>query len=311
MAHAGVSSKPARSNSERDFPPAPVLAILHAHSVLARTTRSEDSAGLALDWVELVVRHMEDSGRTNAGVGAVRQADGVARRDASVQRGDTLACGAASSLRNARNPVSVARAVMEKTRHCHLAHDFAEARAKEWGLSFLGEGGATTGPARVTDEGDTVGATCCAFGGLAAATSTGGLAGSDPGRVGDSCVIGAGTYANERAAASLTGRGEDVVKLCGAKRVVDLVAHHRHSPAAATRKFVAEFSSRFDSVVGAICVDAKGRWGVAFRGARMNWCAARFSSSRGAGGQFVLKPIELVRGSKKREKIAFPFPSDD
>lgn len=143
--------------------------------------------------------------------------------------------------------------------------------------------------------GDTVGAVAMdARGNLAAATSTGGTRGSYPGRIGDSPVIGAGTYANRHCAVSNTGRGECILKMVAAKRACDLVALEGMNAMLAVDKMHREHESMFPgkaSRIGTIAIDASGNWTACFNGARMAWA--------------VVTPTARFHGQQPGEKKPF------
>jgi len=186
--------------------------------------------GSALDAVEAAVRVMEDDSHFNAGRGAVFTAEGTTSLDAAVMTGDRNA-GAVAGLSASRNPVSVARAVMEATPHVMLAGAGADDFARDYGLEQVSadwfhtderwqqlvdmraRGGGTAAFDASLKYG-TVGAVARdSDGHVAAATSTGGLTGKRWGRIGDTPVIGAGTYADDRAGAvSATGSGEFFIR---------------------------------------------------------------------------------------------------
>lgn len=188
--------------------------------------------GTALDACEQVVRILEDDPLFNAGKGAVYNAAGGHELDASIMDGRTKACGAVAGVVTVRNPVSLARLVMTKTRHVLLIGAGAEQFASEmqvervapswfdtdeqyqkWQLRKAAEAQKAATPVPTEKKG-TVG--CVALdvhGNLAAATSTGGLTNKRFGRIGDSPIIGAGTYADNRTCAvSCTGTGEEFIR---------------------------------------------------------------------------------------------------
>jgi beta-aspartyl-peptidase (threonine type) len=186
--------------------------------------------GAALDAVELAVRALEDDERFNAGRGAVYTADGRHELDASIMDGATLACGAVAGVTTVRNPIRLARLVMERSGHVLLAGEGAEQFATLMGVDRVDNGHFDT-PARHAElvqklqrlaadpsapykNRGTVGAVALdAHGHLAAATSTGGMTAKRFGRVGDSPLIGAGTYADDRTVAvSCTGVGEQFIR---------------------------------------------------------------------------------------------------
>jgi beta-aspartyl-peptidase (threonine type) len=201
--------------------------------------------GSALDAAEAAVRALEDEPLLNAGTGAYLQADGVARLDASIMAGDGRA-GAVAQVPLLPHPVSLARYLLEQDAHVMLAGPEALTLAARLGQ----EVGIVATPARIAywrehldeacrrldyaamaaawkAENPRLGTVGCvaldAQGQLAAATSTGGTGQCYPGRVGDTPVIGAGTYCTPRVGVSLTGVGERILVKLAAKRLADLV----------------------------------------------------------------------------------------
>ena len=198
--------------------------------------------GDSLDAVEQVVRFLEDDPQFNAGVGAVYNAVGSHELDASIMDGRDLSCGAVAGVSTVKNPISLARMVKEKTRHVMFAGSGAEAFAKQMGVELvepkhfdtdrtwqrykeirakIGEQGSWQKDSGLdlqdVDVGSYHGTVGCAAldskGNLAAATSTGGMTNKEFGRVGDSPIVGAGTYAdNETCAVSCTGTGEEYIR---------------------------------------------------------------------------------------------------
>jgi beta-aspartyl-peptidase (threonine type) len=230
-------------------------ALAHAAEEGAAVLRA---GGRALDACEAAVRRMEDDPLFNAGRGSVFTAEGRVEMDAAIMEGAGLRAGAVAGVAGVRNPVSLARAVMERSPHVFLIGVGAEAFAREAGCEIvpqawffterrwrslareLGRRGLAVPPrpagARddraaelAYDEGKrgTVGAVARdAHGDLAAATSTGGTTAKRWGRVGDSPLIGAGTYASNRGCAvSATGAGEVFIRLAVAKEICALVEH--------------------------------------------------------------------------------------
>jgi beta-aspartyl-peptidase (threonine type) len=188
------------------------------------------SGGTALDAVEASVRVLEDDPNFNAGKGAVFTWEGTNELDASIMDGRTRAAGAVTGVSTTRNPISLARAVMEKSKHVFLSDDGADQFAREQGLQQVPpEYFATPERRRQLEEMKannlsaleveykygTVGAVALdTHGHVAAATSTGGMTGKRWGRIGDSPIIGAGTYADDRACAvSATGWGEFFIRV--------------------------------------------------------------------------------------------------
>ncbi len=204
----------------------------------------------ALDAVEHAVALLEDCPLFNAGIGAVLNRDAKPELDAAIMRGSDRACGAVAGVRRTRSPIRLARAVMERTPHVLFAGAGADQAGRELGLPeveptfFITEQrfhqlkmaqqhgvivldhdtafeandavGKEPRPATPDAAFGTVGAVARdAFGGLAAATSTGGLTNKHPGRIGDTPIPGAGTFADDRSMAlSCTGTGESFIKAC-------------------------------------------------------------------------------------------------
>ncbi len=183
--------------------------------------------GRALDAVEAAVRALEDHPRFNAGQGSVLTARGTVEMDASIMEGDRLRCGAVAAVSRVSNPVTLARRVMEDTPHVLLVADGAHAFAREVGVPEIDPATLVTERqrARLAAAGarGTVGAVALdRHGTAAAATSTGGISGKRPGRVGDSALVGCGTYADSTlGAASCTGDGEAIIRVVLARRALD------------------------------------------------------------------------------------------
>jgi beta-aspartyl-peptidase (threonine type) len=205
--------------------------------------------GSALDAVEQAVRALEDEPLLNAGTGAYLQADGVARLDASIMAADGRA-GAVAQVPLLRHPVSLARYLLDQDAHVMLAGPEALSLALrlghetgvvattakiEYWREHLDDACRRLDYARMADAWrkenprlGTVGAVALdAEGRLAAATSTGGTGQCFPGRVGDTPIIGAGTYCTPRLAVSMTGVGERILVRLAAKRLADLVGDGR------------------------------------------------------------------------------------
>jgi beta-aspartyl-peptidase (threonine type) len=217
--------------------------------------------GSALDAATAAVVILEDDPLFNAGRGSALTIDGDVECDASVMCGDGRA-GAVGAVRGVQNPIRLARLVMEKTPHVLLvgagAAAFAGAR---WQAALARRGRSSSG--------GTVGCVARdAAGRVAAATSTGGTMLKPAGRVGDSAVIGAGTYADDAAGAtSCTGLGEAFIRAVAAARAVEAMRTGR-SPTEAAREILPAVRRQGGSG-GLICVDAAGRIGLGFDTARM------------------------------------------
>jgi len=180
-----------------------------------------ENGGSSLDAVEQVVRYFEDDSLFNAGKGAVFTSEGKCELDASIMNGKDLSSGAVTGVTIIKNPISLARLVMDKTPHVLFAGRGAEELGKKFGVDIVDPSYFLTSQRReqlkkymkekeINKDGNTVG--CVAidqYGNIAASTSTGGLTGKMPGRVGDSPLINAGTYANNNTCGvSATGQGE-------------------------------------------------------------------------------------------------------
>ncbi len=224
----------------------------------------------ALDAVVAAVALLEDDPHFNAGLGSVLSVEGTIEMDASVMAGETLAAGAVGAVSGVANPVRLARAVLAEGREVLLVGEAAAALAARHGLRLCAPDALVTEEARRRwregrpATGETVGAVARdGAGHLAAATSTGGVAGKRSGRVGDSAVIGAGTYADDRlGAGSATGPGEAIIRACLVRAALELVGRGR-DPAWVAQHALAELEQRLGAAAGLILVDAAGRVGVA------------------------------------------------
>lgn len=245
--------------------------------------------GTAMDAVCLAVQMLEDCPLFNAGHGAVFTADATHELDAAVMDGATLAAGAVAGVAHVRNPVLAARAVMRQGQHVLMAGEGAERLAREAGLAMvepayfstearraqllaararqsgavLDHDGAAALAGRALDEDrkmGTVGAVALdAHGHLAAATSTGGMTNKRPGRVGDSPLIGAGTYADDRTAAvSCTGHGEAFIRVAAAHDLGARMAYGGASLQAAADAVVHGALPAVGGTGGLIAVDRHG-----------------------------------------------------
>lgn len=228
--------------------------------------------GSALDAVVRAVVELEDDPAFNAGVGACLNEEGNVELDASLMEGATFRVGAVGAVRTVRNPILLAKAVMESQRQVFLVGEGAERFARDQGFSVAQQEELITARQRQCwlatqdkEEHGTVGAVALdKTGHLAAATSTGGLSNKQPGRVGDSAVIGAGTYADDGlGAGSATGIGEAIIRATLTKTAVDLLAGGR-DPMHAARAAIALLHTRAQGEGGLILLDTFGRIGYAF-----------------------------------------------
>ena len=238
--------------------------------------------GSALDAAVAAVVVLEDDPRFNAGTGGVPTEDGHVEHDAAVMDGVTGRAGAVAAVGGVRNPVHLARAVLEDGRHVLLAGAGAARFADGVGIERSASevrGLAGQSPSYRTD--DTVGAVICVGGRLAAATSTGGIRGQREGRVGDAPMIGAGTWADVNCAVSATGTGERLIEAAAA-----------HEVAARLRLTSATLQESVDAVVsavrgnaGLIAVDSGGRVATACNTDGMPRAIAAGSEVRAATGR--------------------------
>jgi beta-aspartyl-peptidase (threonine type) len=188
-------------------------ALKEGHTILAR-------GGSSLDAVTRAIVLLEDSPYFNAGKGAVFTHDGVNELDAAIMSGTSLAAGSVAGVRTVKNPILLARAVMEKSKHVMLVAAGADEFAGVAGIERVDPSYFRTDErwqqlqdALAEDKFGTVGAVALdQAGALAAGTSTGGMTNKRYGRVGDSPIIGAGTYANDFCAVSATGHGEYFIR---------------------------------------------------------------------------------------------------
>jgi beta-aspartyl-peptidase (threonine type) len=248
-----------------------LLAIRRGHAVLGE-------GGSALDAVELAVRVLEDSPLFNAGRGSVFNADGRHEMDAAVMVGHDLRAGAVAGVENVKNPVSLARMIMEKSGHVLLsgrgafefayrnklameddAYFFDQFRYDQW-QEVKGTAEIRLDHSVGDRKFGTVGAVALdAHGNLAAATSTGGMTNKPWGRIGDSPVPGAGTYANNATCAiSCTGNGEAFLRAVAAHEVHALMAYQGLSLQEAVRVVVHEKLPPLDGEGGLVAVDRQG-----------------------------------------------------
>ena len=243
--------------------------------------------GSSLDAVEATIRVLENSELFNAGKGAVFTSEGKNELDASIMDGSTLQAGAVAGVTNIRHPISAARAVMEQTKHVVLsgrgAEEFAESigleivepgyfftqrrwdslqRARDLENKARAETGATARDPYARAMG-TVGALALdSTGRLAAGTSTGGTTNKHWGRIGDSPIIGAGTYANSRCAVSSTGTGEYFIRHAVAHDICARAEYLNQSVADAARTVIFEVLD--PDIGGVITLDSQGNPGMPF-----------------------------------------------
>ena len=230
-----------------------------------------DTGGTSLDAVTAAVVALEDDPQFNAGRGAVYNTERRHELDAAIMEGETLRAGAVAAVSRIRNPILAARAVMEQSPHVLLAAGGAEQFAKRHGLALVPQSYFHTAERLaalrriVKSRYGTVGAVALdRHGNLAAATSTGGCTGKLPGRIGDSPIIGAGTYAdNTSCAVSATGWGEAFIRLAVAHEIGARMRYRGDSLARAAAYALARVK-RLGADGGLVALDRRGNIAMPF-----------------------------------------------
>jgi beta-aspartyl-peptidase (threonine type) len=241
------------------------------------------NGGESLDAVTKAIVVMEDSPLFNAGKGAVFNHAGKNELDAAVMDGATLRAGSVANVHRVKNPILLARAVMEKSPHVMMIGDGAEEFARSVGIELVEpkyfyteerwqqlqnalkeEQEKRVDPAKTPHHG-TVGAVALDIhGNLAAGTSTGGMTNKRFGRVGDSPIIGAGTYANAKCAVSATGWGEFYIRANAAHDICARVEYRGDSVTQAARDVVMDVVPKLGGDGGVIALDANGNMAMPF-----------------------------------------------
>jgi len=237
----------------------------------------------ALDAVTAAITILEDDPLFNAGKGAVFNHDGKNELDAAIMDGSTLRAGSIANVHRVKNPILLARAVMEQSPHVMMVGDGAEQFAKSVGIELVAPGyfhtderwrqlqsalkeerEKTVAPAKAPHHG-TVGAVALdTQGHLAAGTSTGGMTNKRYGRVGDSPIIGAGTYANAKCAVSATGWGEYYIRANAAHDICARVEYGGKPLAQAAKEVVMDVIPKLGGDGGVIALDADGNFAMPF-----------------------------------------------
>jgi len=262
-------------------------------NAVAEGWRVLERGGKALDAVETAIVAMENDETFDAGRGSFLTRDGRVQMDALMMDGATMRAGGVGCVEHIRNPIQAARLVLDQSPHVYFVGDGAERFAQEHGMRLCdneelviereiqrlkeAQEKEAAGHPDVTFAGpetshDTVGAVALdANGNIAAGTSTGGTLNKDPGRVGDSSLIGCGCYAdNQSAAVSCTGWGEPIMKLVLAKWAADRV-RTGGAPDATANEAMSYLHRRLQGHGGLILLDARGRFGIAHNTPRMAW----------------------------------------
>ncbi len=238
--------------------------------------------GTALDAVEAAIIPMEDSPLFNAGKGAVFNTEGMNELDASIMDGRTLAAGAVAGVHQIKNPIRLARLVMEESPHVLMSGEGAEIFGSEFGIETVTPDyyftqrrwdamqRAKEKEAQAKEHGTVGAAALDQHGNLAAGTSTGGITNKKFGRIGDSPIIGAGTYADNRTCAvSCTGDGEYFIRIAVAHDISALMAYRHLSLQAATELVVLDKLVEIGGDGGVIGIDHQGHIAMTFNTAGM------------------------------------------
>jgi beta-aspartyl-peptidase (threonine type) len=273
-------------------------AIDVGHQILAE-------GGTALEAVQRTINVMENSPLFNSGKGAVLNADGIAELDASIMDGKTLNAGAISGVQHIKNPINLAYEVMDKSKHVMLSAMGAEEFAKQHDLEFVEnsyflterrkraldaskakEQGLSANEFFLSNEKyGTVG--CAALdknGNLAAGTSTGGMTNKKYGRIGDSPIIGAGTYANNKTCAiSATGHGEYFIRGVVAYDISAMMEYQGISLEKAAQRVIQKKLTELGGTGGIIGIDNKGKVVMEFNTPGM------FRATKNAKGETTIK----------------------
>ena len=256
------------------------VAIQTAYEALAK-------GASALDAVEVAVRIMEDNPVFNAGRGSALNTAGGVEMDAAIMNGIDLRAGAVAVVTNVRNPISLARKIMENTQHVFIGGKGALEYAKKLNLEvepdsyfitthrydeLVSEKELEREQILKRKSGGTVGAVALDLkGNIAAATSTGGIVNGLEGRIGDSCIIGAGCYAdNGSCAISGTGDGEYLIRGVVGHSIASLVEFSSFQLQDACDEVVLKRNSHINADIGVIGIDRSGNFGISFNCPRMH-----------------------------------------
>ena len=281
-----------------EMTPADEAAVRAALELALRQGHAQLAAGKpALEAVTVAITVLEDDPYFNAGRGAVFTHDGKNELDSSLMDGATLKAGAVAGVHTVKNPILLARAVMEKSEHVMMVGQGAEAFAREQGVELVDPSwfhtekrwqqlqkalreeaaGQAHADLETAKHFGTVGAVALdQQGHLAAGTSTGGMTNKRYGRVGDSPVIGAGTYANAQCAVSGTGWGEFYLRAAAAHDICARMAYLKETPAQAGEAVINQAIPRLGGDGGAIVLGADGSIATPFNteGMYRGWIGA-------------------------------------
>ncbi len=249
-------------------------AALAAWDILAQN-------GSALDAAEAAVMVLEDNPLFNAGTGSTLNQIGNVEMDAAIMDGYLLRVGAVAAVQRIKNPIKLARRVMEDGRHVILGSEGALMFAREIGFPECSPESLIVEHERKrwAEKYGTVGCVVLdANGKIAVATSTGGIFNKLPGRIGDSPLPGCGTYADDRGGVSCTGFGEAIIRVVLGKTAIDFLAEGI-DPNAAARKSLELLEAKTGAQAGLIMIDCHGRIGYARKTTHMPVCFIRDDQS--------------------------------
>jgi beta-aspartyl-peptidase (threonine type) len=284
----GITRENITTDMDKEYRVALLIALNTGKKILSE-------GGSALDAVEKTIRTMEDNPLFNAGKGAVFTHDGKNELDAAIMDGSNLAAGAVAGVTDIKNPITAARRVMTNSPHVMLAGAGASKFAREQGLEIVDPGYFYTErrfnelqEILKKEKNGTVG--CCALdknGNLAAGTSTGGMANKKYNRIGDSPIIGAGTYANNNTCAvSGTGHGEYFIRYTVAHDISALMEYKGLTLREASELVVNDKLVKAGGTGGVICVDKSGNVSMPFNSTGM---FRGFATAEGKEGIYIYK----------------------
>ncbi len=247
----------------------PEERLVFMRTLLAGMKADLAAGAAAIDIVEDTIVKMEDSGLFNAGKAAINNAGGFVETDASIMDGKTLEAGSVGSMQFIKNPIQAARMVMDRTRHVMMVGNRGENAVTALGAETVEPEYFINNIDDQPKEHGTVGAAVLdRCGDLAAGTSTGGYGAKIPGRVGDSPVIGAGTYAkNGIMAASATGHGEFFIRFTAARSIAARMEYGGEDISDAAQAVIDEMYAAGDGASGRgglIAIDADGNFAMPF-----------------------------------------------
>lgn len=268
--HGGAGADPATGMTHR--------MKIEYHYALRQATNLGyavlENGGTSLDAVEAALRSLEDCPLFNAGRGASFTETGFHELDAAIMCGRTLKAGAVAAVRRVKNPITLARAIMNSCKHLFIVGRGAEEIARDLKLEIMPddyfyaehkyiqwkrEQSMEKQYHEVTDHGTAGAVALDKYGNLAAGTSTGGLSNKTEYRVSDSAIIGAGTYANNRSCAvSCSGTGEHFIRTVAAHEVASLMKYGRMNVKEACETVLNEELNRYRGDAGLMAMDPEG-----------------------------------------------------